>query len=115
MCNTTGVKLVVKYGPNYSGPGRGYYPKPSKSILILHVDHLQNGKQFGLRHECMAFTGAHYFGGFIGDDKSKHDFMQDCMLTRENKILLSTKLRGDTAKKFTPQWSDRSIRSGFFA
>ena len=26
------------------GTGRGYYPEPSKSVLILHPDHLEAGK-----------------------------------------------------------------------
>ena len=30
--------------------GRSYYPKPSKNFLIVYLDTLDAGKQFGLRH-----------------------------------------------------------------
>ena len=30
-----------------SGPGRGYYPKPSKIVLIVHPDNIKTIKQFG--------------------------------------------------------------------
>ena len=32
------------------GPVCGYYPKPSKSILIVHLDNLEARKNFGARH-----------------------------------------------------------------
>ena len=31
-------------------PGRGYYPEPSKNVLILPPDNLEAGKMFGSRH-----------------------------------------------------------------
>ena len=31
-------------------PGRGYYPKLYKSILIVHLENLKAGKKFGTRH-----------------------------------------------------------------
>ena len=34
----------------HSGLGHGYYPKPSKSVLIVQPDNLKTGKQFGLHH-----------------------------------------------------------------
>ena len=30
--------------------GRSYYPKPSRNFLIVYLDTLDAGKQFGLRH-----------------------------------------------------------------
>ena len=32
------------------GPGRGYYPEPPKSALIVHPENLKAGKEFGARH-----------------------------------------------------------------
>ena len=38
-------------------PGCGYYPGPSKSILIVHPNNLTSGKEFGLRHGFKVCTG----------------------------------------------------------
>ena len=32
------------------GPGRGYYPKPSKSVLIIRLYNIEAGKEFGEHH-----------------------------------------------------------------
>ena len=32
------------------GPGRGYYPKPSKSVLIIRLDNLEAGNELGASH-----------------------------------------------------------------
>ena len=53
------------------GPGRGYYPKPSKRILIIRPENLVDVKVFGSRHRFKVCTGKHYLGVYIGDDKSK--------------------------------------------
>ena len=31
-------------------PGCGYYPEPSKSVLIVHPENLEDRKEFGARH-----------------------------------------------------------------
>ena len=48
------------------GPGRGYYPTPSKGVLILHLGIPKAGKEFGTLHVFKVFTGARYLGGYIG-------------------------------------------------
>ena len=58
-------------------PGRGYYPKPSKSVLIVHPENLEDGKEFGARHGFKVFTGARYLGGYIRDDESNINWMRD--------------------------------------
>ena len=75
-------------------PGRGYYPKPSKSILVVHPDHLEARKEFGSRHGFKLCTGAHYFGGCIGDDKSKSDWMRENTLMWEKNINTISKIAG---------------------
>ena len=65
------------------GPGRGYYPEPSKSVLILHPDNLEAGNFFGARHRFKVCTGAHYLGGYIGYDESKHDWLRERTLAWE--------------------------------
>ena len=50
------------------GPGHGYYPKTSKSDLIMHLDNPEAKKIFGLRHGFKVCTDVGYLVGFIGDD-----------------------------------------------
>ena len=55
------------------GLGQGYYPKPSKSVLMVRHENIKAGKVFGENHEFKVFTGTHYLGGYIGDNESKHN------------------------------------------
>ena len=59
------------------GPGRGYYPRPSKIFLIVHPKNIKPGKIIGLSHGFKACNGDHYLGGFIRDDKSKYDCLKE--------------------------------------
>ena len=45
--------------------GRVYYPKPYKSVLIVHPENLEAEKVFGVRHGFIVFMGAHYIRGYI--------------------------------------------------
>ena len=67
----------------YSGPSYGHYLEPSKSVLIVHPDHIEAGKQFVLRHGFKICTVIHYIGGFIVYVNSKWDCLQDLMETWE--------------------------------
>ena len=55
------------------GPGRGYYLKPSKIVLIVHLDNIEAVKLFVLSHRFKVCTVTHYLGDFIGYDKAKRD------------------------------------------
>ena len=55
------------------GPGYGYYPEPSKSVLIVHLENLEARKVFGARHRFKVCMDACYLGGYIGNNKSKSD------------------------------------------
>ena len=52
------------------GPGRGYHPEPTKSVLIVRPENLEAGKVFRARHGFRVCTGARYLGGYIGDKES---------------------------------------------
>ena len=51
------------------GLGRGYHPKPTKSVLIVRPDNIEAGKVFRARRGFRVCTGARYLGGYIGDDE----------------------------------------------
>ena len=67
--------MLVIFEACFHSLERGYYPKPSKIVLIVHPDNLEARKLFGARHGFKVCMGEHYLGGYIGDDESK----QDCM------------------------------------
>ena len=81
----------------HQGPGRGYYPKPTKIILIIHPDNLESGRDFRARHGFKVCTGTRYLGGYIGDDESKSDWLRKRTLMWEKNINMISK----TAGKFT--------------
>ena len=68
------------------GPGQGYQPDPTNSVLIIHPENIEAGKVFGRRHGFRVCMGAHYLGGFIGDNESNQDWLRECTLTWEKNI-----------------------------
>ena len=78
-------------------PGRGYYPKPSKIVLIVHLNNFASGKEFGLRHRFKVCMGAGYLGSFIGAWKSKRDWLKYWMSKWDKNIRAIT----ETARKYT--------------
>ena len=59
------------------GPGSRYHIKQSKTILVVDAENLEAGKMFGKRHGFRVCMGAHYLGAYIGDNKSKQDWMRE--------------------------------------
>ena len=53
--------------------GRGYHPKPPKTVLIICPENLEYGKVFGARHVFQVCTGTRCVGGYIRDDEFKRD------------------------------------------
>jgi hypothetical protein len=53
---------LEEIGPNY-----GYFPEPSKSILIVPEDNLEDARIAFKDHEFTITTGSQYLGGFIGE------------------------------------------------
>ena len=62
------------YSLTHQGPKQGYHLKPTKGILIVRPEKLEAGKLFGARHIFRVCTGAHCFGGYIGDNEYKRDW-----------------------------------------
>ena len=76
------------------GPGHGYYPELSKSVLIVHPDNIEAGKLFGTCRGFKVCTGVRYLGGYIGDDKSKRNWLIDRALIWEKRIGMISKTAG---------------------
>ena len=65
-----GTELLIKYGP-----AKGYFPEPSKSILICKADD-QAAAQVHLQpFEFKYLTGGRYVGGFIGAPDALADWL----------------------------------------
>ena len=76
------------------GPVRGYYPKPSNSVLIVHPENLEARNEFGAGHIFKVGTGARYLGSYIGDKDYKIDWMRERTLTWEKNINTISKATG---------------------
>ena len=83
---TFAILEIYFYSLTLQDPGRGYHPKPSKSVIIVHPDNLESGKVFGACHGYKVCTVARYLGGYIGYDESKRNWLRERTLTWENKI-----------------------------
>ena len=83
----------------HQGPGRGYHPEPTNSIIIVRPENLEAGKCFGRHHGFRVCTGARYLGGYIGDDKFKRDWLIECKLTWEKNINMISKTTGKYQQK----------------
>ena len=63
---------------NCISPERGYLPDPTKSILVVHPQNPELGEELRRHHRFKVCTGAHYLGGYIGDEKTKGDCLKYC-------------------------------------
>ena len=66
--------------------GLGYYPEPTKIIIIMHPYNIESIKRFGLCHGFKLCTDARYLGGFIANDESKRDWIKVRTETWERNI-----------------------------
>ena len=48
------------------GPPRGYFPEPSKSIIIVHPSKIHQAKEKFRNLGLKVMTGHRYLGGYVG-------------------------------------------------
>ena len=63
------------------GPGQGYHPEPTKSVLVVRPENPKALKVFGACHRFRMCMGEHYLGVCIGDNESKHNWLIEHTLT----------------------------------
>ena len=60
------------------GPDHGYFPEPSKSILVVRQHNLEAAKvaypDFGFK---VTIVGSRYLGGFVGKDNALRDWLRE--------------------------------------
>ena len=86
LCMLTRIKTSFNLLTR-QGPGRGYYPESSMSVLIVHPENLEYRKEFSAHHGFKVFTGACFLRGYIGDDKSKSNWLRERILRWEKNII----------------------------
>ena len=59
------------------GPARGYFPEPTKSILIVKPQSVEAAKAKFAHLGFDVVTGARYLGGHVGTAESKGEWVSD--------------------------------------
>ena len=57
------------------GPARGYFPEPTKSILVVKPQSVERATARFAHLGFQIQTGARYLGGFVGDDAQQTEFV----------------------------------------
>ena len=96
----------------HNGLARGYYLKPTKSIIIVYPKNLKAWGPFGAIHGFRLCIDACFIGGYIGDNEYKFGWLKKQTDKWEINICEVAK----TEKKY-PQESYAAVvnQSGYFA
>ena len=57
------------------GPARGYYPEPTKSILVVAPRNVARSKEHFRGLGIRVVTGHRYLGGFLGDEAAEREWL----------------------------------------
>ena len=69
------------------GPKYGYFPEPSKSILVVPGHNLESAKLAFPDFNFKVQTGSRYLGGFIGEEDALHEWIRLKTLAWETAII----------------------------
>ena len=58
------------------GPSRGYYPEPTKSILVVAPGNVARAKEHFWGLGIRVVTGHRYLGGFLGDMAAEREWLE---------------------------------------
>ena len=76
------------------GPSVGYFPEPSKSVLIVRSDAIKHAQSF-LQTEGLSFklkTGDRCLGGFVGDTSTRDEWLENLVSKWEKGVLELTQV-----------------------
>ena len=59
------------------GPARGYYPKPTKSILVVALGNVARAEEHFRGWGIKVLTGHRYLGGYIGDKEAESRWLAE--------------------------------------
>ena len=58
------------------GPARGYYPEPTKSILVVAETNVSRAKEYFRGMGIQVVTGSRYLGGFVREREAEARWIQ---------------------------------------
>ena len=97
-----------------NGLERGYYPDPTKSILVVHPQNPESGEEFMQRHCFRVCTSACCIWGYIGYEKTKGDWLKERTKKREREICALRKRPISILRRGMPWWTVWFNRIGSF-
>ena len=59
------------------GPARGYFPDPTKNILVVSEQNVPRATEYFRRMGVKVVTGSRYLGGFVGERETEGQWMQE--------------------------------------
>ena len=59
------------------GQDQGYYPDPTKSILVVAERNVPRSKEYFRGMGIQVVTGSRYLGGFVGEREAEARWIQD--------------------------------------
>ena len=59
------------------GPARGYFPKPTKSILVVSEKNVPWAKEYFRGMGIQVVTGSRYLGGYVGERETEGQWLQE--------------------------------------
>ena len=59
------------------GPARGYYPEPTKSILVVAPGNVAQAEEHFREIGIQVVMGHRYLGGFIGDADAERGWLRE--------------------------------------
>ena len=91
----TFARIETYFDPlTLQGQGRGYYPEPYKSVLIVRLENIEAGTYLRALHGFKVCTGASCLGGYIRYNESKRNEMRERMLKWEKNVNTISKTVG---------------------
>ena len=61
------------------GPPRGYFPEPTKSILVMSPRNFPLAEAFFQGYVLHVVTGSRYLGGFVGTEAAHDQWLEEGM------------------------------------
>ena len=60
-----------------SGTAQGYYPEPTKSILVVAERNVPRAKEYFRGMGIQVVTGSRYLGGFVGEREAEASWIKE--------------------------------------
>jgi hypothetical protein len=83
------------------GPAYGYFPEPTKSILVVQPEMVDQATEYFQNLNFKITTGSRYLGGFVGSRSSCEEYVKEKVFSWETSIKISPKQVKSTPNRHT--------------